>query len=1631
MVWRRFYKKSYRRAVSFLKHIKKILHTAKTVYLKLWSKIVSPIPKFFKTGKFLLSLGAILVFIMVMVVRVELKNATYELSSLESSLLTKPSGDKSKIEDTKTEIIYNKPSGSKIDKPISETVIAGDADATGNFPYSAKLSKSAKDGVTISDSKGELNFTMTSIESLSDGKLVGETVVYPASSNEVQVYTFKRSGIKQDIIFSKKPNTKVITRSWKLDGGNMLEAKLLTDGSVGVYSASPYLYGNITASAESDKALLEKAKTNGPKTYLQYIIPRPYMIDGRGVKNYDDVSYSLKDNVLSLEARNMFNQQYPLTIDPTIVVTTTAELQTGSTTGAGDFDTSGQITVASDLVYGNLDEFTAGTSFTNPRYNHASIAYNGYLYVLGGFNGRDYYNDVQYATINSSTGSISAFSSTTSFPISRSAHTAVAYNGYMYIVGGESGSGNYLNDVLYAPINSSTGAIGSWSNSTNTLATGRSGHGSVAYNGFLYVLGGEHATEDTACHVSASIYCSDVKYAPINSDGSTGVWSSANSLSSARSRFGVVIYNDILHVIGGYNGSYLADSQHAVINTNGTTKAWQTDVSFNTARYGHSVGVYRGFLYIVGGCSADLGGVCTTFRSDIQFFQIGAGGSLNNVSTNTISLGTARTGQTSLFYGNYLYVIGGLQSVNNTACNASASFTCSDVNYAKNLGSLAATGAATTNSTYMTTPRYGHAAVVYNGFLYITGGCIAGSSGSCASGSTGYESDTQYAKIQSNGTLSSFTTDGSTFTTPGRRVFHTMVAYNNYLYIIGGQRSAASTSCKNTGVSSIFCNDVLRSTIAQNGTIGGWSTIANFTTPRFGHDSFVYNGRIYVTGGCSAGTSSTCTTMLSDVQYALISDDGSVGTFSATTSFTTARYWHSTVQHNGYMYIMGGCQAGSSCTTVLADIQYAKIGPTGALTTGFSNPVSGGGNIGTARAQAGAAVVNNGLYIVGGCIAYTSGTQSCTSYSSTTALFASIKADGTLSTFSNSFSIPSARYGAAVVEGGGNNMLYTTGGFRASTSGCKNTGLTSSYCSDIIYRNIPAFSNSNTAFNNADTGTTPIFGSYTTMVAYKGYLYVGEGSRVKYAAIAADGTLGSFTNGPNFIKPHDWSHNLLIYNDYIYVMGGDDTNNSVALNTGEYAKINTNGSIGSWTTTTAFTTSRDLAATAAYNGYLYVAGGTNYAATSTYSTVYYALICTGSNSGVGGCTSAVGSLGTFTSTTSLPTARYSPGLVPYNGRMYLVGGAKQSITTSCTDIDYGSDYDCTDIQYAPINSDGSLGSWVLVGRVANGADPTYAFIYNDFLYKYGINSSGMEIMPIFTNGTVGTARRPQLGVVGSGQNGLAFYDGFVYYYNSTAQRIIYAQLDNAKPKLTYERVIDTTFVSNFTSFRVTSSNTNNCGNNDMTISYKSAGSDGVYGSATTISNATAGTTNALNLTSKRYLWVSISLDDSICGGVSTINDITLTYTNTAPAAPTLIYPTASLTNVAVLPRFVFGTTDDAGDYVQYYIDVCSNSTCTTYTRQGIDQSTSQTGWQGQNAQSGTAYTAGISSITQYASHTYQAPALSPGTVYRWRVRARDPGGSNTYGSFSAIGTFTTATPANQNSVNMRGGLDIKGGTNIR
>jgi hypothetical protein len=101
---------------------------------------------------------------------------------------------------------------------------------------------------------------------------------------------------------------------------------------------------------------------------------------------------------------------------------------------------------------GTLGNWSATTNLPAGRYGHASVALDGYLYVIAGFGDTALLGDVMYAPIHSN-GTVGAWNSSASLSPARSEHSAALSNGTIFVTGGFDNNGSYFNDAQSAQIN--------------------------------------------------------------------------------------------------------------------------------------------------------------------------------------------------------------------------------------------------------------------------------------------------------------------------------------------------------------------------------------------------------------------------------------------------------------------------------------------------------------------------------------------------------------------------------------------------------------------------------------------------------------------------------------------------------------------------------------------------------------------------------------------------------------------------------------------------------------------------------------------------------------------------------------------------------------------------------------------------------------------------------------------------------------------------------------------------------------------------------------------------------------------------------------------------------------------------
>lgn len=160
----------------------------------------------------------------------------------------------------------------------------------------------------------------------------------------------------------------------------------------------------------------------------------------------------------------------------------------------------------------------------------------------------------------------------------------------------------------------------------------------------------------------------------------------------------------------------------------------------------------------------------------------------------------------------------------------------------------------------------------------------------------------------------------------------------------------------------------------------------------------------------------------------------------------------------------------------------------------------------------------------------------------------------------------------------------------------------------------------------------------------------------------------------------------------------------------------------------------------------------------------------------------------------------------------------------------------------------------------------------------------------------------------------------------------------------------------------------------------------------------------LEVPSGGWEWLYVNQLNAVCylSGAGTNNEgrvyrveLEVTYTANEPPTSTLASPATSTVLATDTPELTFSATDPEGDAVAYQVQVSEDITfASTHT----------------DALSGT--DAGFSGAGPYASgasvtYTVQSALTRGAVTYYWRVRAKDPSGSNSWGAWTPPRTMIT------------------------
>lgn len=244
-----------------------------------------------------------------------------------------------------------------------------------------------------------------------------------------------------------------------------------------------------------------------------------------------------------------------------------------------------------------------------------------------------------------SDGTLGQWVLTTPLPTAIGWFSADATEGHIYVCGGWN-SGGLTNAVHYAPLDSS-GAIGNWTTGASLPGVLYT-HGAVIVDSCLYILGG-------ATGIGQPVIA-DVRYARIQSDGSLGPWAATTQLPQPLRIMGATVKDSWLYSVGGRDAnSYpVSDVYFCRRNSDGSLGPWTSTTSLPAPIDGMTCGVIGDRIY-------SAGGMTTGSLNGVYSAAVGPDGRLGDWVVET-SLPAARWASDGVAVNDRIYVTGGYES---------------------------------------------------------------------------------------------------------------------------------------------------------------------------------------------------------------------------------------------------------------------------------------------------------------------------------------------------------------------------------------------------------------------------------------------------------------------------------------------------------------------------------------------------------------------------------------------------------------------------------------------------------------------------------------------------------------------------------------------------------------------------------------------------------------------------------------------------------------------------------------------------------------------------------------------------------------------------------------------------------
>lgn len=177
----------------------------------------------------------------------------------------------------------------------------------------------------------------------------------------------------------------------------------------------------------------------------------------------------------------------------------------------------------------------------------------------------------------------------------RRALAAAANKQFIYVLGGVSDESQYVASVEFSRIHAD-GRLAPWQ-STRNLPEPRFYLGAAIVNQRLYAVGGATGPLGDDNLPSASVHS-----AAIEVDGTLGPWRQEAYLTTPRRGLQVVVWQNQIYAVGGYNGTFLRSVERARIDHEGRINRWQlAPQQAELERYMHAATASNNRIYVLTG----------------------------------------------------------------------------------------------------------------------------------------------------------------------------------------------------------------------------------------------------------------------------------------------------------------------------------------------------------------------------------------------------------------------------------------------------------------------------------------------------------------------------------------------------------------------------------------------------------------------------------------------------------------------------------------------------------------------------------------------------------------------------------------------------------------------------------------------------------------------------------------------------------------------------------------------------------------------------------------------------------------------------------------------------------------------